>query len=162
MSYEDDMRIDEDALDVELLEQSSLMVKYSRLLAEAKQDRDISKEALELKKAEINLDVRDHPQNYSLEKVTDKAVEACILQSDEYQEAIKVLNEANFEVNVLQGVVNAIEHRKSALENLVKLYIQGYFAGPSIPHDLTAEREKRSADASHRIGKTLKREKPKK
>jgi hypothetical protein len=159
MSYEEDMYIDESALDIELLDQPSLMAKYSRLLAEAKRDRDIAKEALDLKKAEINLDVRDHPQNYSLEKVTVDSVEACILQQDDYKEALKELNDANYEVNVLQGVVSAIDHRKSALENLVRLYGQNYFAGPAIPHDISKLREELGDEADHRIGKTLKRTK---
>lgn len=152
MSYESDMHIDENALEVELLEQSSLMAKYSYMLAEAKRDRDLAKEALDLKKAEINLDIRDNPQDYKLEKITVDAVEACILMEDEYQAAQKELNEMNFEVNVLQGVINAIDHRKSALENLVKLYGQNYFAGPAIPHDISEARQKRLDAVEERIG----------
>ena len=159
MSYESDMHIDEDALDVELLEQPSLMAKYSRLLAESKRDRDLAKEALDLKKAEINLDIRDHPQDYKLEKVTVDAVEACILMEDEFKAAQKELNDTNFEVNVLQGIISAIEHRKSALENLVKLYGQNYFSGPAIPHDITTLRKERQAEAEARIGQTMQRSK---
>jgi hypothetical protein len=168
MGYADEMHINEDMLDVELVEQPSLMEKYSYKLAEAKLARDIAKEELELKKAEINLDIRDNPDDYKLEKVTDKAVEACILMEDEYKEAIKALNEANFEVNVLQGVVNAIEHRKAALEKLVTLHGQNYFAGPIVPHDIREmRREKeaaRNARVSQNIGKKKKeltRSKPK-
>jgi hypothetical protein len=162
MSYEQDMYIDETALDVELLEQPSLLAKYSQLLAEAKRDRDIAREAVDLKKAELNLDIRDNPEAYKLQKVTMDVVDACILMEDSYKEAVKEFNEANYEVNVLQGVVNAIDHRKSALENLVKLYGQNYFAGPAVPHDLTQLREDRSAETHHRIGASLKRTKPKK
>jgi len=161
MSYADDMHINEDMLDVELLEQPTLMEKYSHLLAEAKLDRDLAKEDLELKKAEISLDIRDHPQDYKLEKVTDKAVEACVLMEEEYKDAVKAYNQANFEVNVLQGVVNAIEHRKSALEKLVTLHGQNYFAGPIVPHDIRELRKIKEEDRNARVSKNIGRNKKK-
>jgi len=157
MSYEQDMYIDESALDVELVEQPTLMARYSRLLAEARRDKDLSKEALELIKAEIDLDIRDHPDKYNLVKVTENAIGNCILMEDDYKKAQKAYHDANYEVNVLQGVVSALEHRKSALENMVKLYGQNYFAGPAVPHDLTALRKERGDETSHRIGKSMKR-----
>lgn len=164
MSYEDDMYIDENALDVEFLDQPAKVVKYARLLAEARRDKDLAKEALDLTKAEINLDIRDNPEKYGLTKITVDAVEACILMEKRYEEAVKEYNDANYEVNVLQGVVNALEHRKSALENLVKLYGQQYFAGPKIPHDLTEMREQRIDERHHRIGQAVMKrsKKPKK
>jgi hypothetical protein len=155
MSYEEDMHIDENALDVEFLEQPTKVIKYARLLAEARRDRDLAKEALDLTKAEINLDIRDNPEKYNLTKITVDAVEACILMEDRYEQVVKEYNDANYEVNVLQGAVNALEHRKSALENLVKLYGQQYFAGPKIPHDLTELREQKTDERSHRIGQAI-------
>jgi len=157
MSYEDDMYIADDELDLEFLGQPALMAKYSRELAEARRDRDLAKEALDLKKAEIDLDIRDNPGNYHLEKVTVAAVEACILMEEDYQIAQKTVHDANFEVNVLQGVVSAIEHRKSALEHLVKLYGQNYFAGPAVPHDLSEIRKVKTEEMSHSVGSKMKR-----
>lgn len=157
MSYEDDMHIDENALDIELLDHSTLMAKYSRLLAEAKEERDLAKEALDLKRAEIDLDIRDHPQNYKLTKVTEAAITNCILMEEEFQTAQKEVHRTNYEVNVLQGIVNAIDHRKSNLEGLVKLHGQNYFAGPSVPHDLSALREEKEDKLAHRVGGSLKR-----
>ena len=46
-SYIEDMSIQPDELDVEWLEQPKLMVKYSALLAEAKERRDLMKEELD-------------------------------------------------------------------------------------------------------------------
>lgn len=163
MNYEKDMYIDENALDIEFLEQPSLMARYSKMLADARLEKDLAKERLELVKAEISLDIRDNPDKYALEKVTDKAVEACVLAEDSYKDAQKEYNDANYEVNLFQGVVNAIEHRKSALENLVRLYGQQYFAGPQVPHDLSELRKQKSDERHHRIGQSIKRsKKPKK
>ena len=162
MSYKDDMYIDENALDVEFLEQPELMVKYSTLLAEAKQERDLIKEELDLEKAELDLDIRDNPEKYKLGKVTEAAITNTIIQEEEYRSILAKFNKANFEINVLQGVVNAIDARKSSLENLVKLHGQEYFAGPSVPHDLSLLRKEKSEEIHHSVGKTFRRTKPKK
>ena len=159
MSYEQEMHIDEDALDVELLEQPSLMARYSYKLAEAKRDRDIAKEKLELIKAEINLDIRDNPNKYNLEKATDNAVNAAILMEADYKDAQVDVHQAQFEVDVLQGVINAIDHRKSALEQLVKLLGQDYFAPPVVPHDLSQLRKERNKEIENRIAVTFRRRK---
>lgn len=156
------MYIDENVLDVELLEQPSLMAKYSRMLAEAQRDKDLAKESLDLMKAEIDLDIRDNPEKYKLAKITEAAITNCILMEEDYQAALKDLHEATYQVNVMHGVIKAIEHRKSALENLVKLYGQNYFAGPSIPHDLSEMREGHTAKLEHRIGQSVTRTTPKK
>ncbi len=47
--------------------------------------------------------------------------------------------DAQYEYQMAQGAVQAVEQRKSALENLVKLYGQGYFAGPKTPRDISSE-----------------------
>jgi hypothetical protein len=48
-----------------------------------------------------------------------------------------------YEAEVLQGAVNAVDHRKDALENLVRLHGLQYFAGPKVPRNLSEEREYR-------------------
>ena len=157
MNYEEEMHIDENALDVEFLEQPALMVKYSTKLAEARLEKDLAKEELDIVKSDLDLDIRDNPENYDLKKVTEGAITSLILTDEKYIKAQKRFNEANYEVNVLFGVVSAIEARKSALENLVKLHGQQYFAGPSVPHDLTELREQRSAAQEKKLGKPFKR-----
>ena len=55
-----------------------------------------------------------------------------------------------------------MEHRKSSLENLVKLLLQGYFAGPKMPRDLANEialKAEKKQNTSKRIGSGLKRKK---
>ena len=155
----EDMYIDEEALDVELFEQPSLVEKYSRLLAETKLERDILKEAMELQKAEISLDIRDNPQDYKLEKVTDKAVEACVLMEDEYKQAQSTYHKANFDVNVLQGIMTALEHRKSSLEKLVTLHGQNYFAGPIVPHDIKELRKEKEEARNRRVSQNISKKK---
>lgn len=155
MSYEQDMYIDENVLDVELLKQPSLVAKYSRMLADAQQDKDIAKERLELLRSEISLDIRDNPSKYKLDKVTEGSITACILMEEDFQEAQKEVHATTHKVNVLTGIMKSLDHRKSTIENLVKLFGQNYFAGPAIPHNLTDVREEHTAKLEHRIGQNL-------
>jgi len=157
MNYEDDMRIDEDALDYEILEQPSLMVKYSTMLADARRDRDLAKEDLDYMKAQIDKEIRSDPSKFGLEKITEGAITNVILMEKKYRVKVEDFNDTNYEVNVLQGVVSAIDARKSALESLVRLHGQQYFAGPSVPHNLTELRQKKNDEIQSKIGKSLRK-----
>jgi hypothetical protein len=54
-----------------------------------------------------------------------------------------------------QAAVNAFEQRKSALENLVRLFGQSYFAGPKMPRDLHWEKEEKEKSVNSGIAKHL-------
>jgi len=155
-SYIEDMSIQPDELDMEWLDQPKLMVKYSAKLAEAKERRDLMKEEIDLIRAELDRDIREDPEKFGMVKLTETAVSNCILTMDDYKDAQEQLRRSNYDVNVLQGVVQAIEQRKSALENMVRLLNQNYFAGPSVPRNLQEEmglRQERS-NKSVRIKRT--------
>lgn len=147
LDYKKDAEIDEAALDIEWLNQPVLTMKYARIAAEAELTRDRAKEALELCKAEIDEDIRKNPGKYKIEKVTDKVVEALTLQDKEYQDCNDAYLTAKFNMNVANGALKAIgDMRKAALENLVRLQGQQYFAGPSVPRDISWEaNQKRKA-----------------
>ena len=152
--YEDDIQIDEDFLDVEWLEQPRLFLQYSRRASEARDEMERAKQLMDLTKAEVDLDVRKNPGNHKLEKVTEGAISAAILMDSRFQEA---LNEARHNYNVLMGAVSAFEQRKTALENLVKLHGQNYFAGPKVPHDLGQVREMKKQRANEKVNVKRKR-----
>jgi hypothetical protein len=143
MNYEDDLRIDESALDVEWLDQPSLMFKFAKSAAAAQREMDEAKEAIDVVKAELDLDIRNNPEKYDLAKITEGAITNTILTQEKYKEALAFYNQKKFEYNVIKGATNAVDARKTALENLVKLHGQQYFAGPKIPRDLSFEWEQR-------------------
>jgi sensor domain CHASE-containing protein len=145
MNYERDMNIDESALDVEWLEQSSLVMKYARHEAEAEKAKDLSKENLDLVRAKLDKDVRSNPESYGIEKITETVVSNTIITQDEYRTAYAVYLEANFNYSLAKNAMKAVVQRKDALENLVRLHGQNYFAGPKIPRDITKERLNRDA-----------------
>lgn len=139
LHYEQDVSIDETALDVEWLQQSNLMYKYARYQAETKKTMDEAKERLDFIKAKLEMDIRANPESYGLSKVTESAIASTILLQPEYQEASKKYIEAKYENDVAVAAVRAIDQKKTALENLVKLLSVSYFAGPSAPRDLSLE-----------------------
>jgi hypothetical protein len=142
-NYEKDVTIDPDALDVEWLGQPGLIFKYSKKSAEVQQELSNAKEALELTKATLDKKIRSNPEKYGIEKITETVVLNTIISQEDFKEANQVYQEAQFEVNILRGVMDALNNKKSALENLVKLHGQNYFAGPSVPRDLSKEWEQR-------------------
>lgn len=137
--WEGDVAIDPDALDVEWVRQAALFGKYSKLQAIARDKADRLKERLDVFDAEFGLKIRQAPHIYGLDKVTEGSVQATILTATKHQELAAQLADARFELDVISGAVRALDHKKAALENLVRLQGQNYFAGPSAPRDLSAE-----------------------
>lgn len=138
-NFKEDVTIDPRALDVEWLEQPKLMLYYSQLLAQARKETDLAKENLDVTKARIDADVRRNPGKYTDGKLTETATVNLVTASDEVREAEREFIDAKENQAILQAAVNAIEAKKSALENLVRLLGQQYFAAPREPRDLPQE-----------------------
>jgi hypothetical protein len=151
MNYEKDVRIDETALDIEWLEQPTLMRKYTKHLAEMQKVEDTTKIEMELIWAELDIKIRKNPEEFGLTKITETAIKNNILILDEYKEVNEAYIDAIFNKNIAKGVVNSIQQKKDALENLVKLHGQSYFAGPSIPRNLTEKVEEKQKKANLKI-----------
>ena len=143
MNYEVDIKLDDTALDVEWLEQPALMMKYSRHCAQMEFEYDKAKEALDLTKAELDFDIRSSPSHYDINKITESVVFNTIMMSKRFNEANDTMLKAKFEFNIAKNALKAFEQRKEALENMVRLHGQNYFAGPKIPRDLTWERKQK-------------------
>lgn len=124
------LEIDKNLLDEEWLKQPKLYMQYAEKLAKYERQLDEAKSELDVTKAEIQLKVRNNPGNYDLEKVTEGAIEAVIVTQEEYQEGLETLNKIKYQVAIYKAAVRAIDQRKDALENLVRLHGQSYFATP--------------------------------
>jgi len=138
-NWKADVEIEPDALDVEWTKQAKLFGHYSKVLAEAQAEVDRVKNASKIKAAKLELAIRKDPASYGLEKVSESAVAAAILLETEYQDLLDQLRQAEYTRNVLDGAVTALNHKKAALENLVRLQGQNYFAGPSTPREIGKE-----------------------
>lgn len=139
MNYEEDARIDPDALDVEWLKQAGLMREYCKHQAQTKKEVDEAKERLDVGKARIEMRIRSDPEAYGLAKITESAVSSTLLLQQEYQDLSQEYIDAKYENDIAVAVIRALEHKKSALENLVNLFGRSYFAGPRVPRNLSHE-----------------------
>jgi hypothetical protein len=160
MNYEQDIRIDETALDVEWLEQPSLLLRYAKHVAGCRKTLDEIKEELDLIKAEIDRKIRKNPEKYDIEKITEGVIQATILRQSKFKEVNETYIQSKYELDVAQAALNAVYQRKDALENMVKLYGMQYFAGPKVPRILTDERKLRQENADEKIANKMKKRNP--
>lgn len=139
LNYEQDLSIDESALDLEWLGQASLMIRYTEASARARREVDRTKEKLSVKRAELDKKIRKNPDKYDIEKITESVISNTIIVQASYKLIQDELIDAQYEHQMASGAVQAVEQRKQALENMSKLLGLQYFAGPKTPRDLPHE-----------------------
>lgn len=134
MTLKDDAFIDQYALDFELVQQPTLVEKYSDYYADACFEKDKAKERLKEVEAEIDLDVRRNwKDKYKFDvKPTEPAIKSQIILTKEYKKASRTLMEATRTVNRMKGASTAMEHKKASLGKLTELHGRNYFAEPRI------------------------------
>ncbi len=148
MDYEKDITIDVDALDVEWAGQARLMIQYAKHAAKMRLEVDRKKEQLDIIKAELDKKIRISPEDFGIVKLTESFVTSTIITQKEYMIVNEEFLQVAYESNMAQGAVRALEGKKTSLENLVKLHGQQYFAGPSVPRDLSKEWEQHEKQRS--------------
>ncbi len=141
LDYEADRSIDHNALDIEWVEQANHYGRYAEQLAHAKLAADSAKENLDIVDTDIIAEIRKDPEKHGLDpkKVTETAMKGLAKLDKRHTEAFEKELKAKHDVDVLAGAVKAFDHKKAALENLVKLMAAQYFASPSEPRDLDEE-----------------------
>lgn len=124
--------IDPYKLDKEWEEQPKLFRKYSVKLAEARYRVEVLKGQLEFVVAELERDVRRHPDRFRIKRISEKAINSAVILQDEYQYQLAALNKAKFKMEKLAATVKALEQRKYALQDYVELRRQDWFADPKM------------------------------
>lgn len=125
-----DVSIDENDLATEWANQPKMRHEWGDHLAIAKRDLAAAESALDVVKAETKLNIRNAPSDYGLEKVTEDALKDVLASQPEVKIATKAVIRAKYNVDIIMSAVIAIDHRKSALGNLVDLRAQDYYAEP--------------------------------
>jgi hypothetical protein len=159
MNYEDDIRIDETSLDVEWLEQASLAMRYGKHYAIARRRFIQAEEKVKVIRAELIAEANADPVkccNKDKPNVAD--IEAYYRNHKRHKTAKEEWVVAQYELDMAEIAKNEISFtRKVALENLVRLHGQQYFAGPKIPRDLAWEREQKQKNVDAGVGSHLSR-----
>jgi hypothetical protein len=145
MNYERDITIDETALDVEWLEQAELAIKYGKHYIHCKDVLTRIEEELKVVRAELIQKANENPVKCcNKEKPNAADIEAYYRTHPKHKAVKEKWLDALNEFNMAEIVKNEISFtRKAALEALVQLHGQNYFAGPSVARNLQKEREKR-------------------
>lgn len=141
LNYKEDINIDPDALDTEWLAQPGLFMKYSEALVEAKDEADRLERSLSVFRARTQMDIRNKPASYGItsEKPTEGNIQSALLQVPGYQALEEDIGAAQYRSRLLEAAVNAMDMKRRALERLVILHGQNYFAGPTEPRNLGME-----------------------
>ena len=130
LDFEKDLGINKYKLDEECLSHSVLYYRYGELLADAKNEVGVLTDALKLKMGEANTGIRNRFIQKD-QKFTEAVITSEVEKDTGVIEAREDLRKAELTYARLQAGVSAFEHRKSQLDNLVKLYVSGYFSTPS-------------------------------
>ena len=166
MDYEKDIKIDESSLDVEWLDQGSLGIRYCQHESLMKKKERWASEKVKTTRSELILQCNEDPMK-ALNKAKPNAgdIEAYYRSNLAYKAAkeewINAVEEAEFAELARWEICY---NRRTALENLVVLHGQMYFAGPKVPRNLTNEWQKKQSQSrvDKGISQKLKRGEPKK
>ncbi len=144
-NYKEDVKINDQALDLEWLDQAELAIKYGAEWSRLRKKVAILDENVKVTRSELISKVWLKPEKYLKGvKPTAQTVEAFYRNHKKHKKAKDLFLEAQEELDMAEIAKNEIAFtRKAALENMVKLYASDYFAGPNVPRDLKVERKKR-------------------
>ena len=144
-----DQKLDPTQLDLAACVQGEMFFHWAEQAVAARRQVDRAKLNLELVESQRAMEIRNEPQNYGLQKVTEAGIKEMVKVQTDYREAADHLLDARHESGLLDAAVTAMEQRKRMIEVLITLHGQQYFAGPSVPRDLGAAWSKYQQD---RIG----------
>jgi len=131
-SLKQDLVIDEFNLVEEWLNQAELFNSYAEEKTEADKKLGKAKEELEVISAELKQDIARTPKDYGIiVKPTVQLIDAVVIQDKDYVRQRGLIIDLIYERDMCSNAVKAIDIKKSALENIVKLHGQNYFATPS-------------------------------
>ncbi len=148
-----DFSIDEMKLDREWLGQAESYFRFASKLANAKRSYDEADNDVKVLKAELELAIRSNPSQYGLDKVTEGVVAAAVLVQPEYKKSMEELRDHRHAVDIFSAAVEAMQHRKRALEKLVDLQLSNYYAAPvASKENREAVDEMNKATTRRRIG----------
>jgi hypothetical protein len=120
--------IDPLKLEQEWQRHPSLYGFWAEKSVEAIDAYDRSKAALDVTKANLDVDIREHPAKYGASKTTNEVVNNLITVHPEYLEKLKESLVAKKQMNHAKAVLDSLEHRKRALTMLVDLWVRDYYS----------------------------------
>lgn len=161
LDYKKDMYIDHNSLEVEWKLQPELAIKYGDHYADVLAKYDLAEENVKVIRSELTNEVWRNPKKCLGEGITptDKKVEAYYRTHKNHKKAKEKWLKFKHKLETASNAKWEISNRKAALENLVILHGQQYFAGPSIPHNFGKKIKEFEKERNARISKKLNKKK---
>ena len=140
--------IDKHRLDEEWEQQPRLYRDHAEGLADA--ERVLSQVEAELKvlRAEVELCIRRNPDEYGLEKCVEAAVKAAVETHESVKSSSSAVIQAHYKADMCKAAVRTLEHRKAALEELVRLHLADYFSSPKVEGEGGKNMKERKAEGA--------------
>jgi hypothetical protein len=125
-----ELEIDKYNLDEEWLSHPNKFYEAALQAAEAKNEMVESGRMLDIVRAELDKEIRGDPSKFNIGKISEGIISSTIELELKYRKALSKFNKAKYKMNVMQALVDAYDHRKRALQDLVYLHGQNYFSSP--------------------------------
>ena len=125
--FQKDLTINKYKLDEDCISHASRYAYYAEACSLAKSNVSEAKDNLDYVMAEANIRIRKNLSE-SGQKFTEAMVSSMLTLDSEVDQAKSELRNAEVVFGRLQVAVNAMDARRSELDNLVKLYVAGYYS----------------------------------
>ncbi len=116
------------ALDKEWKRHCDEVEKYARKQAKAKRTHSLAKANIEVVEAEVGLEIRSSAK----EKLTEAGVKAKVALDPRVRQAVKAEIDARFAVDMIDGAMRTLDHRKKSISDRITLWLADYFKEPAI------------------------------
>lgn len=140
VSYEGDVKINQDDMDGEWIKQPALYVYWATKYAEALAVKDRIWLEKRILKANLYKNAKAISEGTG-KKITDTGIDAEIRSSPEYKEISLKLIDAEEEVNKLDAIKWALQNKMKALENLSKTDEAGFNMKDSFSEEIKSKVE---------------------
>ena len=135
--YTSDLKIDQDNLSDEWLEQPSLYMYYAEAHADALLEKEKASDELDLVFAELESQIISKWESHFEKYPSEGARKSWIIRQERYKKSLEKYHKKSHNVNILAAAKVAFDHRKKALENLVSLFIGGFHSEPKVNKEIT-------------------------
>ena len=138
------LTIDPLQLEMEWMEHPGTYGIWAEKLADAQAELDEMKSVLDVTRATVDMDVRERPSAYGVDKITETTVANAVTLDTKVKRDTAALNAARKRVSLCKAAVDALEHKKRALTVLAELWIKDYYSELGMPkaEHLTEEDKK--------------------
>jgi len=149
--FEQDLEINPNELDVQASMQAEIYFKWAEKAVKARERLDRAKFQLEVSQATLSSQARVDPDSFGITKVTKTGLDAAVKSHPDYVEAYEEYLKAKSSSALMDKAADAMEQKKRMIEVLITLHGQQYFAGPSVPRNLSEAWKEAKEKTSARV-----------